>query len=108
DLLLRLVAEAAKERIARFTGPPDELKLRLAFGDPNQANQLDLLVLRQRAIEEFVFPVRPARDIQNAIRPAAAVHNQHPAVVGQRGLRGSLWLVELVEFILRRNAQAIK
>ena len=108
DLVLRLIAEAPEERVARFAGPPDEFELRLAFGDPNQADQLNLLVLRQCAIQEFVFPVRPARDIQNAIRPAAAVHDQDPTVVGQRGLRGSLWLVELVQFALRRNAQAIK
>ena len=63
DLFLRLIAEAAEERVARFARPPDEFELRLAFGDPNQADQLNLLVLRQRAIQEFVFPVRPARDI---------------------------------------------
>ena len=93
-VLLRRV-EAAIERIALLAGPAPPVVLGLAFRHPNQAHQLHLLVFAEGPLEELVFPVRSARDIENPVRASSSVHGDRPFVVGLCGFRRDLGVVRL-------------
>ena len=99
-----LAAEAAKEGIAGFAAAPAEIEFGLAQRDPHQADELHLVILLERAVEEFVFPVRPAGNVEHPIRPLAAINRQHPAVVEQRCLSGKALRGGLGEFVLQSDA----
>ncbi len=77
--------EAAEERIGRFLGMAAERELRLALRDSHQADEFELIVVRQCAAEELEFPIGPAAQIEHAIRPAAAIDDNLPFVVRERG-----------------------
>ena len=77
--------EAAEEWICRFVGVAAEGELRLAAGDAHQADKLELIVVGQRAAEELELPIRPAADVEHAVRTAAAIDDDLPFVVRERG-----------------------
>ena len=61
-----------------------EVELRLAAGDPHQADELDLFVVLERAAEELELPVGTAADVEHPVGPAPLVDDDEPAVVGER------------------------
>ena len=97
--------EAAEQRIGRFAGPAAERELRLALGDPHEADQLELVVVVEGPAQELEFPVRPAAHIQHAIRPAAAIDHDQPLVVGRRCVVSRL---RIGRSIGRRHAYLVK
>ena len=108
DLVFGLIAETAKERIARFADAAAEIKFRLAFGNADESGQFDLVIAFDGAIEEFIFPIGPAGHIENAVRPSAAIDDDDPAVIGERGFGGNFRYGELVPFALGADPEAIK
>ena len=106
-----MVAEAAKERVAGFARASAKLELRLALRDAEQGHQLDLVILRQRALEELVFPVRPPRHVENAIRPAPAIHHQLAGVVDQGAFARTPGIgrgIHRGPLLLRRDLHAVE
>ena len=77
--------EAAEQWICRFVGVAAERKLRFAAGDAHQADELELFVVGQRAAQELELPIGPAAYIEHAVRTAAAIDDDLPFVVGERG-----------------------
>ena len=57
-------------------------------GDPDQADELDLIVFLERAAEELELPVGPPAHVEHPIRPAPLIDDNQPAVVGERLLAG--------------------
>ena len=78
------VVEAVEQRAGRPVAGGLEVELRLPAGDPEQADELDLLVVVQGAAEELELPVGPAADVEHAVGPASLVDDDEPAVVGER------------------------
>src|SRR5690606_10303857 len=81
-------AEAAEERIAGFAGAAAELEFGFAEGETEEADELELRVVEEGAIEELEFPIRAAADVENAIGGAAAIEEHDAAIVVQRGFVG--------------------
>ena len=65
-----------------------EVELRLATGDPDQADELDLLVFLEGAAEELEFPVGPPAHVEHPVGPTPLIDDDQPAVVGERLLAG--------------------
>src|SRR5690242_13438361 len=83
-LFVALVAEAAIERVGAFAGSPAERELRLLLGDPHEPDEIHLVVFLQSAANELELPIRPARDVEHAVRPAAAIDRGQAAIVDER------------------------
>ena len=62
------------EPVERGAGRPGalaaEVELRLATGDPHQADELDLLVVCERAAQELELPVGPPAHVEHPVGPA--------------------------------------
>src|SRR5207249_8938204 len=104
----RLVAKSTEQWIAGLAGTAEKIELRLAPGHADQTDQLQLVVLLRRPVEEFEFPVRPAGDVENTIRTVPAVHHQHGGVIGQRGFLRFVLSSRFAEFVLRASPEPIK
>ena len=84
------VVEPVEERArSSAVAGVSEVELRLAPGDPQQADELDLLVLVDGPAEELELPVGPAAHVEHPVGAAPLVDDDEPAVVGQRLLARS-------------------
>ena len=59
------------------------ISLATTAGDPQEADELNLLIVVQGAAEELELPVRPAAHVKHAVGAAALVDDEEPAVVGE-------------------------
>ena len=67
---------------------------------------MHLGIFLERPVEEFVFPIGPARDAQDPERLLPAVHHHHPAIVDQRRLsRGT---ARILQFLGRPRLQLVE
>ena len=109
DLLGRLIAKATEQGIAAFTCAAEKIKFGFTPGDANKSGKLQFVIFLQRAVKEFKFPVWPAGDVENAVRPAAAIHNKIAAIIGESGfLRFRGLAIGDAGFIARADTQSIK
>ena len=107
-LFLGLIAETTEERVAGFAGASAKLELRLASRDAQQGDELDLIVFQHGALEEFVFPIRTARDVEDAVRPASAIDHDDAAVVRERGFGGGGDVGRVLGRFLGRDLEAVE
>ena len=105
--LVRLV-EALEERVHAFARPAPEVELRFPLGDADEPDEMHLRILGEGAVEELELPVRPARDVENAIRPGPAVHDDGATVVGQGRLGGQCRVRQRALLGLRTDAQFVE
>src|SRR5205085_1844310 len=107
--LRRSSAKATEQGIAAFTCAAEQLKFWFTPGDANQSGKLQLVIFLQRQLKEFKFPVWPAGDVENAVRPAAAIHNKIAAIIGESGfLRFRGLAIGGAGVIARADTQSIK
>ena len=85
-LLLLVTAETFEKWIAAFALAPKKNEFRFALGNADQANQVDLRIVIESALEKLVFPVGPAGDVKDAVRLLAPLNRDDAAVVGHGGL----------------------
>ena len=83
------VVEPVEEGAGRPGARAAEVELRLAAGDPHQADELDLLVVVDGPAEELELPVGPPAHVEHPVGPAPLVDDDEPAVVGERLLARS-------------------
>ena len=80
-----ILSGPARQRIGVLALAPLELEFRLLARHTDQAHEIDLFILGHGALEKLIFPVGSTREIQHAVRTAAAVDDHHALVIGLSG-----------------------
>src|SRR5262245_37213293 len=93
--------ESFKEAAARKGAGIRETELRLLPGNPDQANELNLFIIKDGSIEELEFPVGTSARVQHSVGAAALVDHRQAAVVRERLLAcRSLGVRQLLTLLL--------
>ena len=77
------VIEPGEEGRGRAAAGRLEVELGLTLGDPDQGDEVHLLVLADGPLEELEFPTGPPTDVEDPVRPFPLVDHDEAVVVGQ-------------------------